>query len=418
MVDAQVKDMMMAKMYALFLLLCLSERSVSLDNGLARTPPMGWLSWERYRCNIDCIKDPDNCISEKLYLDMADLLVKEGYKDVGYEYVNIDDCWASKERGPDGSLVPDPDRFPHGIKYLADIIHSKGLKLGIYGDFGTKTCGGYPGSKFYLQLDAQTFADWGVDMLKLDGCYTNTEDMAYGYPAMEFFLNKTGRPILYSCSWPAYISGTTDPDYAQIAKYCNIWRNYADIQDSWDSVKNIIEWFSQDKGGFTKIAGPGNFNDPDMLIVGDYSLSYDQQKAQMAIWSIMASPLFMSNNLRTISDNPKALLQNKAVIAINQDPLGIQGSKIDQIGKYIDVWTRPISPKGKSIAFVFLNLGTAGGPYEVTYKLSKLGAISPAGYNVTEVFNGNFIGMFKSQDYLNVTVDPSGVFFGVATFLG
>ncbi|XP_045203210.2 alpha-N-acetylgalactosaminidase-like isoform X2 [Mercenaria mercenaria] len=401
--------------FSLLLLVTTVHQVICLNNGLARTPPMGWLSWERYRCNIDCDADPDNCISEKLYMTMADLMVSEGYKDAGYQYVNIDDCWMTKQRDKKGSLVPDPKRFPHGIKYLADHIHSKGLKMGIYEDFGTKTCGGYPGSKFYLQKDAETFAAWGVDMLKLDGCYTNKGDYDYGYPIMEFFLNRTGRPMLYSCSWPAYIS---NPNYVKIAKYCNIWRNYADIGDSWDSVRGIIEYYGKDKGNFSKVAGPGNFNDPDMLIIGDYGLSYEQQKTQMALWSIMASPLFMSSNLRKMPPASKALLLNKRAIAVNQDPLGIQGTRIDMIGKNIEVWTKPISPKGKSIAFAFLNTEEGGGPTEVSYPVSKLGAIAPAGYSITEVFSGTFIGKFKPHDSLNVTVDPTGVFFGVAEFRG
>lgn len=385
-----------------------------LDNGLALTPPMGWLSWERYRCITDCDTYPDNCISEKLYRNVADLLVSEGYRDVGYQYVNIDDCWMAKERDSNGSLVPDPDRFPSGMKNLADYIHSKGLKMGIYEDFGTKTCGGYPGSKFYMQQDAETFAAWGVDMLKLDGCYTDTADMDYGYPIMGFYLNRTGRPMLYSCSWPAYISNA---DYVKIAKYCNIWRNYDDIDDSWDSVKGIIEYYGANKGNFSQVAGPGNFNDPDMLIIGDFGLSYDQQQAQMAMWSIMASPLFMSNNLAKMPPESKALLQNQRALAINQDPLGIQGTLIDKIGNSIEVWTRPISPAGKSIAFAFLNTDGEGGPVKVMYPLSKLGAIAPGGYGVSEVFSGQSIGQLKPHDYLNITVDPTGVFFGVAKFL-
>ncbi|XP_060556601.1 alpha-N-acetylgalactosaminidase-like isoform X2 [Ruditapes philippinarum] len=409
--------MKMAEGQWLALLLCITSvyHVTCLNNGLALTPPMGWLSWERYRCITDCETYPDDCISEKLYMEMADLLVSEGYKDVGYQYVNIDDCWMSKERDGRGSLVADPERFPHGIKHLADYIHSKGLKMGIYEDFGTKTCGGYPGSKFYLQEDAETFASWGVDMLKLDGCYTNAADYEYGYPIMEFFLNRTGRPMLYSCSWPAYVS---NPDYVKIAKYCNIWRNYADIGDSWDSVRGIIDFYGKDKGNFSKVAGPGQFNDPDMIIIGDYGLSYEQQRTQMALWSMMAAPLFMSSNLRKMPQKSKALLQNKRAIAINQDPLGIQGTRIDMIGKNIQVWTKQISPKGKSFAFTFLNTDEGGSPTKISYPLKKLGAIAPAGYNVTEVFSGAFVGMFKPQDSLNVSVDPTGVFFGMAKFLG
>lgn len=392
--------------------LCVAFTSVySLDNGLALTPPMGWLSWQRYRCNTNCKNDPNNCISEKLYMTMADKLVSEGYRDVGYQYVNIDDCWMAMERDSNGSLVADPDRFPSGIKALADYVHSKGLKLGIYEDFGTKTCGGYPGSKFYLQKDAETFASWGVDMLKLDGCYTDTADMDEGYPLMEFYLNRTGRPILYSCSWPAYIVGHSIPDYKKIAKFCNIWRNYGDIDDSWGSVKSIISFYGNDEGNFSQVAGPGNFNDPDMLIIGDYGLSYDEQRAQMALWAIMASPLFMSNDLAHVPAESKALLQNRKAIAVNQDPLGKQGTRLYTMGK-VEIWSKPLS--GGSFAFAFLNLQSGGYPREVSVPVTKLGSSDLQAYMITDVFSGAKMGVFKPHDMFNTTVNPSGVFFGVA----
>ena len=158
------------------LLVALPHAAVCLDNGLALTPPMGWLSWERYRCDIDCEADPDNCISERLYMAMADHLAADGYLAAGYEYVNIDDCWAELLRDFDtDEIVPDRKRFPSGMRALADYVHGKGLKLGIYGDWGTFTCGGYPGSLGYTAIDAHTFANWTIDSLKLDGCNANLD---------------------------------------------------------------------------------------------------------------------------------------------------------------------------------------------------------------------------------------------------
>ncbi|KAK3593553.1 hypothetical protein CHS0354_018638 [Potamilus streckersoni] len=403
-------------MQLLILLVCTLPIIWALNNGLARTPPMGWLSWQRFRCNTNCEEDPDNCISEKLYMRMAELLVKEGYQKVGYEYVNIDDCWAAKERGPDGRLIADPDRFPSGIKALANYVHGLGLKLGIYADFGTETCGGYPGSKFYLEMDAQTFAEWGVDMLKLDGCYTDVEDMQYGYPAMGFYLNKTNRPILYSCSWPAYVVGSGKvPNYTQIASTCNIWRNYDDIDDSWDSVKNIISFYGDDTGNFSSAAGPGNFNDPDMLIIGDYGLSYDQQRVQMAMWAIMGAPLLMSNDLGHIRAESKELLQNFYLLRINQDPYGIQGKRILKVGN-IEVWKKPMGLQGKGAAYAVLNFNSGGSPVKVDLPFTTLGLIEKEGYNVTEGFTGKFVGVFYAKDVQTVYVNPSGVYLGIAYF--
>ncbi|XP_041357991.1 alpha-N-acetylgalactosaminidase-like isoform X2 [Gigantopelta aegis] len=402
---------MTTKMMSLVLLVLIGVTH-SLDNGLARTPPMGWMSWQRFRCNIDCKDDKYNCISEDLYMEMADHLVSDGYRDLGYEYVNIDDCWAAKQRDSDGKLRADPERFPSGIKKLADYVHSKGLKLGIYGDFGTLTCGGYPGSKFYEELDAQTFADWGVDSLKLDGCYSTIDDYAIGYPLMEFWLNKTGRPILYSCSWPAYVVFSHKiPDYAAIAKSCNIWRNYGDIQDSWGSVTDIIRFYGNDSGNFSSFAGPGNFNDPDMIIVGDYGLSFDQQQVQMALWAIMASPLLMSNDLRIIRAESKAILQNKMAISINQDPLGIQGKRVYMNNKF-EIWTRPLKDSRFAIAAVYY--GTGGGPTRQMTSLGKIGLTNQNGYTLTDVFTGQPAGKYSLNTTLTLRPNPSGVLFFLA----
>ncbi|GAB1600014.1 alpha-N-acetylgalactosaminidase-like [Argonauta hians] len=389
------------------ILLCHSAQS--LENGLALTPPMGWLSWERFRCNIDCDNDPENCISEKLFMAMADRMAADGYRDVGYEYINIDDCWLAKERDARGRLQADPKRFPSGIKKLAQYVHSKGLKLGIYEDFGRKTCGGFPGSEFYMSIDAQTFADWEVDFLKLDGCYADPKDMSYGYPIMGFFLNMTGRSLLYSCSWPAYVA---KPDYQAIAKSCNIWRNYHDVQDSWDSIASIIKFYGDNKLKFAEIAKPGQFNDPDMLIVGDFGLSESQQKVQMGMWAIMASPLMMSVDLRTIKPFAKDLLTNKRVIQINQDPLGIQGKRLWSV-KNIDYWMKPILPKG-SFAFAFVNFNTDGTPKKISLNMKYLNLTEPAGYDLTEVFEGKPLGSYYPASYFNASINPTDIYMVTA----
>jgi len=176
------------KGYAVLLIIFAFAISVSgLDNGQARTPVMGWLDWEKFRCNIDCEATPDTCIAEKLFMDMADRMAADGYLDAGYNHVNIDDCWLNKAgRNANGSLEADPTRFPHGIKWLADYIHAKGLKIGIYEDLGTHTCGGYPGTTLdKITQDADTFASWGIDMLKLDGCYSDEATKKYWLPTNE-----------------------------------------------------------------------------------------------------------------------------------------------------------------------------------------------------------------------------------------
>lgn len=384
-----------------------------MDNGVARTPPMGWLSWERFLCNIDCKRDPNNCINEQLYKDMADRLAADGYRDAGYEYVNIDDCWMSKTRDANGRLQPDPERFPSGIKALADYVHAKGLKLGIYQDCGTKTCAGYPGSFGHFDTDAQTYAEWEVDMLKLDGCYAQPKDMDKIYPDMTKALNKTGRPMVFSCSWPDYQRATgMKPNYKMIAKFCNLWRNFDDIADSWNSVTSIIDYYAKAQDDMIPAAGPGNWNDPDMLIIGNFGLSVDQAKTQMAIWAILAAPLLMSNDLRDIRPEYKEILLNKDIIAINQDPMGIMGKKVYEQSQ-VSFWIRPVLPtKGNSSSYavVVASRRDMGSAVTVSVKLSSLGLKDAQGYNVYDLYqNKHFIGLFHPDDSIDVQVNPNGV---------
>jgi hypothetical protein len=394
---------------------------LALENGLGRTPIMGWMSWQRYRCIVDCKNQPDECISEGLYKRMADRLVADGYRDAGYEYVNIDDCWSLLDRdNATGKLVADPARFPSGIAALADYMHQRGLKLGIYGDAGTKTCGGYPGSLGNFDLDAQTFADWGVDMLKLDGCYLDTNSMASVYPLMTAALNKTGRPIVYSCSWPAY-QINQNPDYESIQKHCNIWRNFDDIDDSWTSVKSIIDFYTKNQNTFVPIAKPGAFHDPDMLIIGNYGLSLEQSRVQMALWAIFASPLLMSNNLERIGHAEREILLNRHVIAVNQDKEGVMGMRLKQVGK-IDVYYRIVHPfvgEDNSYVHAFVNREEGGAPTRFTVVANDVALTNDQGYYVTDLFDNNrLITVVKPGDNFTISVPPSGVRFLKATVIG
>lgn len=387
----------------------LFTRASALDNGLALTPPMGWLHWERFMCNIDCDADPQNCIREELFMEMADVMVKEGWKDAGYEYVCIDDCWPSHKRDAQGRLQANPKRFPSGIKKLADYVHARGLKLGIYADVGTYTCAQYPGSLGYYDIDAKTFAEWGVDLLKFDGCnMPDWHQLGEGYINMSRALNETGRSIVYSCEWPLYEWQYQQPDYEAIRKTCNQWRNYGDIYDQWTSVKDILDWTADHQKLLVPVAGPGGWNDPDMLIIGNFGLSHDQQQTQMALWAIMAAPLLMSNDLRNICPKAKELLQNKQIIAISQDPLGKQGYRIFKADDF-EVWERPLS--GDRLVLAVMNRQEIGGPRRFTISVATLPSwqlYSPK-CNVTQV-----LPMYKEmgvQDLLSkvvVQVNPTG----------
>jgi len=405
---------MLHRTVTLLLSLLLSLSLVAaLDNGLALTPPMGWLAWERFRCNTKCDVDPDNCISEKLFMEMADAMASEGYLEAGYDFVSLDDCWSEMERDENDQLVGDKARFPSGIDGLADYVHSKGLKFGMYNDYGTHTCGGYPGVIDHMELDAQTFADWGIDYVKLDGCYADPVDMDEGYPEFGGYMNATGRPMVYSCSWPVYqtYSGM-QPNWTSITATCNLWRNWGDIQDSWNSVKAIIDYFGNNQDELIPIAGPGHWNDPDMLIIGNFGLSYEQSKAQMAIWAILAAPLIMSNDLRNIRDEYKQILLNKDVIAVNQDTLGIQGERYDVRADNIEVWRRPVSPvdgDDRSYAVALLSNRVDGMPFRVQLDLASVGLKYSGGYKVTDLFDGTDYGVVTGDDVIPVDVAPTGV---------
>lgn len=318
-----------------------SQRVLGLDNGVALTPPMGWCSWERFLCTTNCSKFPGQCINESLILEQADALVSGGYLAAGYNYVNIDDCWQSGSRDARGRLQPDPIRFPHGMKWLADQIHQRGLKFGMYTDYGSYTCGGYPGSPWETQqIDAEAFAEWGIDSLKVDGCHSNVSTMNDAYPRFGRFLNKTNRQIVYSCSWPDYLETAKIPvNFTYIAENCNMWRMYRDIYAQWWIIADIIQWMGAHQAIIQPVAKPGAWNDADQLVIGDHhtweqkrppkvGLSVDEAVTTMAMWSIWASPLLMSNDLRNVSEADRRILLNREVIAVSQDRLGIQGTRI------------------------------------------------------------------------------------------
>jgi alpha-galactosidase len=305
-------------------------------DGLALTPPMGWNSWNKFGCNV----------SEQLIRGAADALVASGMKDAGYQYVVIDDCWQVR-READGTIVADPERFPSGMKALADYVHSKGLKFGIYSDAGTNTCAGRPGSKDHEAQDARTYASWGVDYLKYDWCWTEGQNTRDAYQKMSRALRATGRPIVFSiCEW-----GSTRPwTWAQGVGH--LWRTTGDIQDCWDCGK---EWGGM---GVTHIidqmqelhpySGPGRWNDPDMLEVGNGGLTPAENRAHFSFWCLFAAPLMAGNDLAAMTPEVKAILANAEAIAVDQDPLGMQGRKVWDEGPR-EVWVKPLADGSRAV---------------------------------------------------------------------
>jgi alpha-galactosidase len=307
---------------------------------LAKTPPMGWNSWNKFGCNV----------SEKLIKEIADAMASSGMKDAGYEYVVIDDCW---QIGRDslGNIIPDPERFPSGMKALADYVHSKGLKFGLYSCAGSMTCQGRPGSRGYQFQDARTYADWGVDYLKYDWCYDEGQNAKAAYKTMSDALKECGRPIVFSiCEW-----GESKPwEWAEGIGH--LWRTTADIRDCFQcefdwgglGVLDLIDKQVQ----LQQYAGPGHWNDPDMLEIGNGGMTFEEYKTHFSMWAILAAPLMAGNDIRNMDSQTKEILTNKDIISVNQDKSGIQGIKFMDMGEY-EIWAKPLD--NGQVAVCFLN---------------------------------------------------------------
>ncbi|KAK1399320.1 Alpha-galactosidase [Heracleum sosnowskyi] len=321
---------------------------LGLNNGLARTPQMGWNSWNFFACNIN----------ETVIKETADALITTGLAELGYVYVNIDDCWSSMKRNTEGLLVPDPRTFPSGIKVLADYIHEKGLKLGIYSDAGAFTCQVRPGSLFHENDDAKLFASWGVDYLKYDNCFNLGIKANNRYPVMRDALQATGRSIFYSiCEW-----GVDDPAL-WAGEVGNSWRTTDDISDSWKSMTAIADL--NDK--WAVYAGPGGWNDPDMLEVGNGGMTYQEYRAHFSIWALMKAPLLIGCDVRNMDRKTLEILSNREVIAVNQDELGVQGRKVNVTGTdgCQQVWAGPLS--GNRMVVALWNRCSKAGTIKVTW---------------------------------------------------
>ena len=309
-------------------------------NGLAKTPPMGWNSWNLFAEKID----------DKTVRTMADAMVSSGMRDAGYVYVNIDDTWEGV-RDAQGNLQSN-SKFPD-MKALADYVHSKGLKIGIYSSPGPRTCGEYPASYGHEEQDAKTFAAWGFDYLKYDWCSANEiykdDQLQPVYQKMGEALQATGRPIVYSLC--EYGMGDVQKWGAQVG--ANLWRTTGDISDSWERMIANIE----KQVPTAPYAGPGHWNDPDMLEIGNGHMTDDEYRTHMSLWALASAPLLAGNDVRTMTDTTRSILLNKEVIAIDQDPLGKQASPVKS-GDF-EIWTKPLADGGVAVGVV--NMGATAG---------------------------------------------------------
>ncbi|WP_394835321.1 NPCBM/NEW2 domain-containing protein [Pendulispora rubella] len=343
-----------------------SSASLASLAGLAPKPPLGWNSWNKYGCDIN----------EAKIKAATDAMVSSGMKDAGYEYVNIDDCWAELNRDANGKLVPHRTRFPGGIKALADYVHGKGLKLGIYTSAGSQTCAKtMPGALKHEQDDANSFASWGVDYLKYDNCNHDGTPAKQRYQAMGTALANSGRHIVYSiCNW-----GEEDPWVFGPQVGGDLWRTTGDISDNWNSVLSLLD----QQNGLEPFARQSGWNDPDMLEVGNGGMTTTEYRAHFSLWALLNAPLLAGNDLSAMSADTKAILTNRDIIAVDQDWGGSQGRLLRDLGNGTQVWGKPMSDG--SVAIVLFNRN--GATSSITTSAAEIGLGGSSSYRLKDLWS-------------------------------
>ncbi len=376
---------------SMFLLLTVLSLHVKAQDGwdeLAKTPPMGWNSWNTFRLDIN----------EDVVKGIADVFVEKGFKEAGYEFIVIDDGWQIR-RDEEGNIIADDNKFPSGIKALADYIHSKGLKLGIYSDAGSKTCGEFPGSLGHEYQDARQYAAWGIDYLKYDWCFTGNMSAPDSYRLMRNALETAGRPLVFSiCEW-----GSQQP-WEWGEGIGHMWRTTYDIRPCWDCGQKAISNGMEIENfiGFTKIldmqvglesyAGPGHWNDPEMLEVGNGNLTIDENKAHFSLWCILSAPLMLGNDIRKLSPEIHEILTNREVIAVDQDPLGKQGVKVKDSGD-LEVWVKQLSDGSRSVVL----FNRSGATAKMTVTWNEMGYPEHLKANVRDLWKKKDMGSFSKE---------------------
>jgi len=402
----KINQQVLAATFGIFLsasFLVSQETQAPPSSGLALTPPMGWNSWNKFACNV----------SEDLVKGTADAMVKSGMKNAGYEYIVIDDCW-QVSRDANSNIVADPERFSHGMKAVGDYIHSVGLKFGIYSDAGSKTCEGRPGGLGHEYEDAIQYAAWGVDYLKYDWCNTTTQDAKASYANIRAALDASGRPIVLSiCEW-----GTAKPWLWGKEVGGNLWRTTGDISDKWEGSTKWPDGSCCSNGmlanldlqvGLASYAGPGHWNDPDMLEVGNGGMTDTEYRSHFSLWSILAAPLIAGNDLRNMRREIQDILTNQEVIAVDQDSLGREGERVGKDGN-LEVWAKQL--KDGSRAVVLFNRG--GTEEKITAAWDALGYPDHLAASVRDLwqhkdlgkFTGKFSSSVASHSVVMMTVKP------------
>ncbi|KAK8795538.1 hypothetical protein WA158_000195 [Blastocystis sp. Blastoise] len=369
------------------LAICLIAVVFAFDNGLGLKPQMGFNTWNKFGCNIN----------EQLARDTADVMIEKGLLEAGYEYLNLDDCW-QVSRDSNKKIVEDPKAFPSGMKALADYVHSKGLKFGLYSDAGLTTCAGRPGSLNYEEIDANTYAEWGVDYLKYDNCNDAGIIPEHRYPIMAEAFKKANRTMFLSmCEW-----GVNKPaEWARLTG--NSWRTTYDITDSWNSMIQLAE----ENEPLWRAAGPGGWNDPDMLEVGNGGMWKEEYITHFSLWALMKAPLLIGCDLTKATDETFEILLNKEIIAINQDALGVQGHRVwsDKGGNTevngdipkgnYEVWSVPLIDG--SYAVILFNRNDAFESHDITAIFTDCGMRENTSAYVRDLWKHEDLGIFDKE---------------------
>jgi alpha-galactosidase len=368
----------------------------SVSAGLALTPPMGFNTWNKFGCDV----------SDELVRSMADAMVKSGMKEAGYEYIVIDDCW-QVSRDEKGNIVADAKRFPAGIKALADYVHSLGLKFGIYSDAGSKTCQGRPGGLGHEFQDGLQYAAWGVDYLKYDWCDATTQDAQASYALIREALDTSGRPIVLSiCEW-----GKAKPWLWGREVGGNLWRTTEDITDKWSEK---VKWpdgtccapgmlgILDQQAGLASYAGPGHWNDPDMLEVGNGGMNATEYRSHFSLWAILAAPLMAGNDLRDMTTETRDILTNKEVIGVDQDAMGREGERVWKAGD-LEIWAKQQGDGSRAVVL----LNRANTEQKITLKWEQIGYPSHLPATLRDLWAHRELGKFVGE--FSTAVAPHGV---------
>lgn len=367
--------------------------------GLALTPPMGWNSWNTFQTQIN----------EELIKGVADAMIANGMRDAGYNYIVLDDGWMAWQRDENGDLIAHPERFPSGMKALADYLHERGFQFGLYNCAGTKTCAGYPGSMGHEYQDARVYASFDVDYLKYDWCNTGTRDAKEAYTTMRDALYAAGRPVVFSmCEW-----GTAKP-WLWAEDVGHLWRTTGDIMDCYDCTqrwslgwKTIVDM--QHENDVASHAGPGHWNDPDMMEVGNHGLTLAESRAHFSFWCVLAAPLIAGNDVRNMTPEITAILTNKEAIAIDQDPLGKQGFRFYRDDER-EIWIRDL--ENGDVAVLVLNATDDKRVTEVDAKHLIDGYLwNSKEWGIRDIWQGKDLGTTLENPVIARELDPHDVMF-------